>query len=116
MELPSNFKPTISNAFYDKTISILGVTETIEADGAVNKTHGAVTSTFKGNCRLSNFKQVQEEYGIDHDISIIVTCGTEVSISTGILFEYNGVRYEATDVLPFDSHQMIVGEKWQIQA
>jgi len=116
LELPTNFKSKIASTFYDKTISILGETVTTELDGAVNKTHDTVTSTFKGNCKLSNFKQVQEEYGLDHEINIIVTCGTDVTITTGILFEYNGVRYETTDVVAFDSHQMIVGEKWHNQA
>lgn len=116
MELPKTFKPTIAKVFYDKTISILGETVTTEADGAVNKVHDTVTGTFKGNARLTNFKLVQEEYGLDHEIDIAITCATTVSISTGDLIEYGGVRYEVTDVLPRDSHQMIVGNKWHNQA
>lgn len=115
MLLPTDFKSKIADTFYDKTVSVLGETVTTEADGAVNKTHGAVTSTFKGNCRLVNFKQVQKEYGIDHEIDIAITCPTTVSMVTGTLIEYAGVRYEVTDVLPTDSHQMIMGRKWHNQ-
>lgn len=115
MRLPTDFKKAIADRFYDKTISILGEVETTEADGAVNKTYGEVTGTFKGNCRLVNFKQIQKEYGLDYQIDIAITCDTSVSIETGNLIEYAGVRYEVTDALPFDSHLLIVGAKWRNQ-
>lgn len=115
MLVPNDFKTKIEERFYDKTISILGQTVTTEADGAVNKSHDTVTGTFNGNCRLVNFKQVQKEYGLDHNIDIAITTSNDVSLVTGTLIEYNGVRYEVTDVLPTDTHQMIVGTKWRNQ-
>lgn len=115
MQLPATFNNSIKNAFYDKTVSILGVTEVKEADGAVHKTSNSIVGTFKGNCRLVNFKQIQKEFGLDYQIDIAITTETNVSITAETLISYAGVTYQVTDVLPFDSHVMIVGAKWRNQ-
>lgn len=116
MQLPNNFQSTIANTFYDKTVSILEPTKTTETDGAVTYTGGyTVKGNFKGNPRLVNFKKIQKEYGLDYQIDIAITCGVDTSVFQEDILEYNGVRYEVTDVLPFDSHKLIVGAKWQRQ-
>jgi len=115
MLLPDQFQQQIADTFYDKTVSILGSVTTTEADGATKKTHGEVTGSFKGNCRLTNFKQVQKEFGLDYQIDILITCATTTSVVVGDSIEYAGVKYNVTDVLPFDSHNMIVGVKWRHQ-
>lgn len=111
MLIPSNFTDAIAEAFYDKTVSVLGVVETTEADGAKHKTHGAPVGTFKGNARLMNFKSVQKEFGIDYQIDITITCDVSTTVVVGDIIEFNGVKYDVTDRLPFDSHSMIVGVK-----
>lgn len=112
MQIPTDFKTGIENAFYDKTITIIGESIVTEADGANKKNpNGEAIGTFTGNARLMNFKQVQKEYGLDYQIDIVVTCGVETSVVVGNIVEYNGVKYDVTDVLPFDSHKMIVGVK-----
>ena len=115
MLLPSDFKQTIADTFYDKTIVILGSVETEEADGAKKKTSGEPTGSFKGNCRLVNFKKIQKEFGLDYQIDIAITCDTDTPVAVGDHIQYAGVKYEVSDALPTDSHILIVGVKWQRQ-
>lgn len=115
MLLPNDFQSTIAKTFYDKDITILGVDKVIEADGAISDTTTNVKGSFKGNPRLVNFKKIQKDYGLDYQIDIAVTCSPTEVVDQQDLIEYAGVKYDVTDVLPFDSHKLIVGTKWQSQ-
>lgn len=115
MKLPSDFKKSISDRFYDKEILRIGETQVVEADGAVKRNYDNVTGSFMGNVRLMNFQEIQKDYGLDYEIDVAITCDTSILIVVDELVEYNNVRYRVTDVLPFDSHKMIVGKKWQAQ-
>jgi hypothetical protein len=113
MEIPLGFKAKIANVFYDKTVGVVSRTETTEADGAVTTSEGAVNSTFKGNARLVNLKQVQKDFGLDYQIDISISAGTDLDIATGTIIEYDGQKFTVTDVIPTDSHTTIVGVKWR---
>lgn len=115
MQLPSNFKNTIAKTFYDKEVNRIGETQIIEADGAVKRNFDNVTGSFMGNVRLTNFKTIQKEYGLDYQIDVAITCDPSVILAADDVIEYMSTRYVVTDVLPFDSHKLIVGTKWQTQ-
>lgn len=113
MLLPHNFKSTIAGAFYDKEISILGENSTIDAEGGRTVKGGTVTGTFKGNVRYENLKEVQKDYGLDYQIDIAITTDPSVIIMVGKIVKYANRTYRIRDVLPSDSHLMIVGVLWK---
>lgn len=111
MLLPANFTDTIADHFYDKTVSILTMT-TSTTDGWVEQT-GTVSSTFKANVQFNNLGVVQTDLGLTEAIDVSLTCDKSVALAVDGLFEYDGVTYKATAVVPYDSHLKIVGRKWQ---
>lgn len=111
MLLPTDFKQVIADTFYDKTITKLNVTEN-NVDGWVSA-ETEEGETFNGNVRFRNLGELQSELGLVEPIDIAVTCGTDVQLGTGDRFIYGGKQYGVSVVLPFDSHLLAVGRKWQ---
>lgn len=111
MLLPANFTALVADTFYDKTVSILTKTTTT-TDGWVEET-GTVSTTFKANVRFDNLGTIQTELGLTETIDVALTCATNVTLAVDGLFQYNGVDYKATAVVPYDSHLRIVGRRWQ---
>lgn len=112
MLLPPQFKQAISSTFYDKTITKLVTTET-NTDGWIetNTTEG---TTFQGNVRFSNLGELQSELGLVETIDIAITCDPTEAVAVHDRLQYGGQEYEAISVLPFDSHMLITGKKWQL--
>lgn len=113
MYIPKTMRQAIASNFYDKTVSILTDIVTIDAEGGVNHTGTAVSSTFKGNVSFSNCKEIQEEYGLDYNIDVAITTSTDTSINIDDIVSYDNVIYKVTDVLKSDSHILIVATKWR---
>ena len=105
-------KNKIKDTFYDKEVSILSKTQTIDAEGGIVKGSLEVIDTFMGNVNFSNCKKIQEEYGLDYQIDVAITTDKMVNIDDVI--EYLSVKYTVTDVMPTDSHILILASKWQI--
>lgn len=106
-------KKKIADTFYDKTVSILSKVESFDAEGGVTSKGLTVTGTFNGNVSFSNCKEIQEEYGLDYSIDISITTGTDTTIAINDIIQYNEIVYMVTDVLPSDSHILIVANKWR---
>lgn len=111
MLLPNDFKETIAETFYDKDINIHEKIETQDAEGGRKKVAGDLITTFKGNVRYTNLKEIQEEYGLTYQIDIAITTHYE-DISVDDLIKYKDVTYVVTDAIPNDSHIFIVGVKF----
>lgn len=111
MYIPLTMKKKIANVFYDKEVSILEKSTSMDAEGGVKVNSYDVTDTFKGNVNFSNCKQIQEEYGLDYLIDVAITTDTNVPIDS--LIKYDEIIYNVTDVLKNDSHVLIVATKWQ---
>lgn len=115
MLFPDKAKTAIANAFYDKEVAILSKSETLDDEGGVVKSAETVKSTFKGNVRFTVLGEEQSEIGLVENIDIQITCPTGTDVKVDDLLEYQGVKYVAVDVLPFDSHKTIMGRKWEKQ-
>lgn len=115
MNIPKSFETAIENAFYDKKISVLDKTHSLDTEGSYITKKGNELSNFMGNVSFSNFKAIKEEYGIEHDISIVISTSlkhkSNIKIST--LISYNDITYEVTDKIEKDSHLMLVGAIWK---
>lgn len=113
MLIPKSMKSSISEAFYDKEISILDTSETFDAEGGLVKDANNIKDTFKGNVRFINLKAVQEEYGLDYQIDVAITTFREVNVKVADVISYLDKKYFVKDAIPNDSHLLIVGELWQ---
>ena len=102
----------IASTFYDKTVEVLVNNIITDAEGGVIYKGQAVKDTFKGNVNFSNCKQIQEEYGLDYNIDISITTNYHL-LKHNELIKFNDVVYNVTDILPSDSHILIVATKWR---
>lgn len=110
MTLPNGFVDTIGSIFYDKLIKILNVEDAVDNEGWADVISSTKLSEFYGNLRFTNLKDIQEDYGINAEFDVAITTDEDVELDS--ILEYNSVTYRVTDVLPFDSHNLVVAEKW----
>lgn len=113
MYIPKKMTDIIAKTFYDKEVSILDKNTSIDAEGGITSKGYIELNKFKGNVSFSNSKEIQEEYGLDYTIDISITTDVNVIIKIDDIIKYNDVVYKVTDVLPSDSHILIVATKWQ---
>ena len=112
MYIPKNMTKQIAKVFYDKEVSILVKTTTIDAEGGVNTKGYDGIATFKGNVNFSNCKQIQEEYGLDYNIDVSITTNYNL-LKINDIIKYQEIIYNVTDILPSDSHLLVVATKWR---
>lgn len=112
MYIPKNMTKQIAKVFYDKDVSILVKTTTIDAEGGVNTKGYDVIDTFKGNVNFSNCKQIQEEYGLDYNIDVSITTDYNL-LKINDIIKYQEIIYNVTDILSSDSHLLVVATKWR---
>lgn len=113
MYIPNKMKTAIANSFYDKTVYKLTNNESIDAEGGVITKGLTVENNFKGNVSFSNCKEIQEEYGLDYQIDIAITSHVDTDVAINDFIQYENIQYKVTDVLPSDSHILIVATKWR---
>ena len=114
MLFPDSAKNAISSVFYDKTFSKCNSTETIDSEGGIVRTISE-SSSYNGNVRFNNLGELQAELGLVKEIDVAITCPTDTAVEVNDVLQYNGVKYIATTVIPYDSHKLIVGSKWEKQ-
>ena len=110
MLLPSDFKDTVADTFYDKTVTKLDKTQD-SVDGWIQET-GTASSTFKANVQFDNLGTEQTDMGLTEQIDVSITTYPDTDIAVNDLFEYDGITYKAMAVVTNDSHKRIAGEKW----
>ena len=112
MYIPKQMTKEIAKAFYDKEVYLIDKRTTIDAEGGVNAKGYEIVDNFKGNVNFSNCKQIQEEYGLDYNIDVSITTNYN-SLKIGDLIKYRDIVYNVTDILPSDSHNLVVATKWR---
>jgi hypothetical protein len=110
---PDEAKNAIANVFYDKTIEIISTETQRDEEGGIIRNAQTVTGSFKGNVRFNSLGEVQTELGLVDSIDICITCDVATEIVVNDLFKYGVNVYQATSVIPSDSHLTVVGKKWQ---
>lgn len=116
MFFPKVAQNIIADIFYDKNIYILDKTESIDDEGGIVKqkdVNSNIKRSFNGNVKFNELGAVQNEMGLVEKIDISITCSTSVEIELDDLIKVGEVIYQVTKVLPFDSHKLIAGVKWQ---
>ncbi len=112
MYIPKTMRTKIASVFYDKEVEVLEKATTIDAEGGVNTKGLQSKDNFKGNVSFSNCKKIQEEYGLDYNIDISITTDYNL-LKINDIIKYLDVIYNVTDVLPSDSHILVVATKWR---
>lgn len=112
MYIPKSMMKQIAKTFYDKEVLILEKIDSIDAEGGVNSKGYEVLDNFKGNVNFSNCKQIQEEYGLDYNIDVSITTNYKL-LEINDIIKYQEVIYKVTDILPSDSHILIVATIWR---
>lgn len=113
MLVTQTFKDAIQRTFFDKVIDMFSVTSTTEIDGAVRNNVLVAGNQFNGNPRLTNFKAIQKDFGLEYQIDIAVTTTVDAGVTVNSGIRYAGIEYRVTEVFAFDSHTLIIGTKWQ---
>lgn len=106
MNIPKEFKQIIADTFYDKEVLIYNSTEEVGEELDVIKTKGTLKETLKCNVHQIGNKLVQQDYGLDIEADIMITC-EETNALKGDLLEYANEVYTITEVLSPDSHTKI---------
>ncbi len=112
MEIPKSFKDNIKKVFYDKDVNVLRSVSITDSEGGTILSGTEITDTLKGNTRFTDFEAIQNTYGLDYKIDVVITTDYDTLI-VGNLIEIDQIKYIARDVLKRDSHYMIVGDLWQ---
>lgn len=112
MLFPKEAITTIEKTFYDKTVTKVEVSNALDAEGGLVKGEPKDGDSFLGNVRFNDLGVVVSELGLSESIDICITCPVSVAMELGGLFRYDDVVYQATNVVPSDSHLTITGKKW----
>ena len=129
MLFPESAKNAISSVFFDKLVLVLSDSEIIDSEGGVVRTIAneeseseesggydpTIKSSFYGNVRFNALGELENEIGLTHNIDIAISCPTDTAVEVNDLLQYKGTIYIATDVLPYDSHKLITGQRWETQ-
>lgn len=115
MLFPDSAKNAISSVFYDKQVFVLSGTSEIDEEGGLVRESTTPSNSFYGNVRFNALGELQDEIGLVKNIDIAISCPTDTAVEVDDLLQYEGIKYIATDVLPYDSHKLITGQKWEKQ-
>jgi hypothetical protein len=109
LEVGNDFKNAIASVFYDKEITLYDLTIVQDADGSTRQEYIESGDTFLGNARFNNLERIRADYGIAEIIDIAIT--TQETIQNGAILGYDSKFFEVVKVIPFDSHNLIVGKQ-----
>lgn len=104
MQIPNLFKEVIKNTFYDKKIDIYGTTDEIGLELDDIKVKGELKeSNLSCNVHFIGNEVAKQNYGLDIEANIMVTCDETVADLSDII-TYQGQDYTITGKLTPDSH------------
>ena len=112
MFIPQTMKTAISKTFYDKEIHLMDKRTERDAEGDVKTLGYAVKNSFKGNVNFSNCEKIQEDYGLDYNVTITFTTDYSGLKKDDIIF-YNEQLYAVKSIYKRDSHVLVVGTDWR---
>ena len=110
MLFPDSASRAISEAFYDKKFEVFTFETQLGLEGDTTKVFQRVGEC-SGNVRFANLAKLREELGLMDEIQIAISCDKSVEVKSGDFIEFEKIKYFAFEVIPFDSHLMILGRK-----
>lgn len=118
MQISDDFKQAIADEFQDKLIEVFDQTTMTDDEGEVTVSIDLETPSHSFNAHVwfDNLARIMEEAGLTEKINIAMTTIPTSDCSAGAIFRYDDQLYRCVKVFPYDSHKMIVGEKWQLKS
>jgi hypothetical protein len=113
MMIPNDWNSVFSLLFYDKEISVLTRVDQYDTEGGLITTTEEELTSFFGNVRFTKLDVVLDNLGLRYEIDISITNSLSSDVSINDLVSYGNVKYLITDVIPYDSHLMVVGKVWK---
>jgi hypothetical protein len=113
MKIPNSWNSVFSNTFYDKEISVLVRADQYDSEGGLVTTATVEESSFFGNVRFTKLDVIQEKLGLRYEIDLAITTSPDTSVGLNNVVSYKDVKYLVTDVIPFDSHLLVVCKIWK---
>lgn len=113
MLVDKSFKEAIANVFYDKELTLYEVAVVKDDDGSTRREISQIETTIKGNVRFNDLARVQQDYGISEVIDVAIT--TQDGVDSGAVLEYSGRLFEIIKVIPFDSHNLLIGKQCKFE-
>jgi hypothetical protein len=107
--IDKSFKEAIASVFYDKEVTLYEVEVVQDDDGSTRREVSETEDTFYANVRFNDLARVQEQYGILEAIDVAIT--TQETVENGVVLGYGGRLFEIIKVIPFDSHNLIIGKQ-----
>lgn len=104
MQIPSNHKKLISDAFYDKSIAFYILTKSKSSEGGRSKGEPEDKGSIQCNAQPITNEQIKQRYGLTTEGDLQLSCKTEDEVKKGYLFDYQGETYEVNRVLRFDTY------------
>lgn len=103
MQIPTNFKNMMENIMYDKKVKIYEVVEDVDEELNVVLAKGDLKETLKCNVHNTSKEMIQEEYGLNIDSNLMLTCNNTVAKENDIAI-YKNKEYKVKAVIEYDSH------------
>lgn len=116
MKIPTTLTTQIKRHFYDKEVSVYNTISYKTKTGFAKNELGSLIETIDANVQFANLARIQEDFGIDVAIDLAMTCPTESLVALGNVLEYDSSYYRVVKAIPFDSHKLIVAEKWSLDS
>ena len=91
--------------FYDKLITFYRHNQQLDSEGGRKKGTKETLDTIKCNVHPTSNRQLKENFGIDIDAKLMITCSNKERIDKGFKFEYRDIEYEVIEILYYDSHK-----------
>ncbi|WZU00618.1 hypothetical protein MGH68_13865 [Erysipelothrix sp. D19-032] len=98
----------IDKYFYDKSIDLYTSEKGISIEGGRKKSGKNLAVRIMCNANPTSNRLLKENFGIDIDASLMITCSPDLEIKKGYTFSYKGIDYEVVEILPHDSHQKVL--------
>lgn len=110
MNIPNSFKNAIKNTFYDKMITLYSKETLINEEGWARDKVIMAVDTFLANTSFDRLDRIQQDYGLQETIDIIIT--TDYQVPDNSILGYGGKAYKTIRVIPRDSHYYIIAQIW----
>lgn len=101
-------KQLIKDNFYDKNVEFYTYSKGVSSDGGRSKGGKEVKGSIDCNVHQTINKHIKEQYGIDNDAKLMITCAINEDVEKGYLFKYKGHEYEVNEILYLDSHLKVI--------
>lgn len=111
MEMTNDFINTISDAFYDKEITLYSQDRTKDASGFIVRDVSATETIIMANV-IANREKIQEEYGIKERFDLSFTCKPTEDVDVDSIISYLSDTYKVDKMIKSDSHKLVIANRW----